>query len=75
MTDVVQFKTIYLDMSTLGAYASELGDAGCLLDGWLIGSQRILCCGKLGSLPCSQEDVAGPILSQFSFRARQCAQL
>ena len=30
---------------------------------------------KLGALPCSQEGVAGPILSQFSFRARQCAQL
>jgi len=51
MTDAVEFKTIYLDMSTLRAYASELGDAGCLLDGWLIVSQRILCCGKLGSLP------------------------
>ena len=33
MIDVMQFKTIYLDVSTLRAYASELGDAGCLLDG------------------------------------------
>jgi len=30
---------------------------------------------KLAAMPCSQEGVAGPILSQFSFRARQCAQL
>jgi hypothetical protein len=34
MIDALQFKTIYLDMSTLGAYASELGDAGCQMDGW-----------------------------------------
>jgi hypothetical protein len=30
---------------------------------------------KLGALPCPQDSVAGPILSQFSFRARQCVQL
>jgi len=46
MIDAMQFKTIYLDMSTLRAYASGLSDAGCLLDGWLIASQRILCCGN-----------------------------
>jgi len=33
MIDAMQFKTIYLDMSTLRAYASGLSDAGCLLDG------------------------------------------
>jgi len=38
----MQFETIYLDMSTVRAYASELGDARCVLDGWLIASQRIL---------------------------------
>jgi len=42
----MQFKTIYLVMSTVRAYASELGDARCLLDGWLIASQRILCYGN-----------------------------
>jgi hypothetical protein len=46
MIDAVQLKTIYLDMSTLRAHASELGDAWCLLDGWLIASQQILSCGN-----------------------------